>query len=369
MQFDTDISNAVSNVILSSARYDKKLYDLTNQALQKGLLDGFGTVSTNLNSVDFLRLANFESNIIRFSAAKTTQQMLALNVLKNKARDVNDFINQAKAVSVKYNETWLRAEYNTATSASQNAADYFSQIAAKELFPYLIYDTVGDSRVRDSHKNLEGTVIKAGSKLHNMLTPPLGFNCRCRLKPYTGTADVVEEKLDKVVAKISSDDYKIFKKYGFDQNPATTLEIFSKKQFYIADFKETALNYKDYFKNDLRSSISLPTIDKTNWFNSKIGTNDLTNTSAIRLLDYKKRPIILQAKNLDIVPEDALKSPDEVWMFKNNNTYTYNYLKAYFDKVLLVEVQLSTTNEANITKTVIKTVEEANNVRKGILIN
>jgi SPP1 gp7 family putative phage head morphogenesis protein len=47
--------------------------------------------------------------------------------------------------------------------------------------PFVQYRTVGDARVRDSHRVLEGMVFRADDPEWHRIAPPNGYNCRCSL--------------------------------------------------------------------------------------------------------------------------------------------------------------------------------------------
>lgn len=59
------------------------------------------------------------------------------------------------------------------------AARYRSQMEDKEVFPYLKYVTVGDSRVRDSHARLNGTILRKDDPFWETHYPPWDWGCRC----------------------------------------------------------------------------------------------------------------------------------------------------------------------------------------------
>ena len=59
------------------------------------------------------------------------------------------------------------------------AARYRSQMEDKEVFPYLKYVTVGDSRVRDSHAQLNGTILPKDDPFWQTHYPPWDWGCRC----------------------------------------------------------------------------------------------------------------------------------------------------------------------------------------------
>ena len=58
-------------------------------------------------------------------------------------------------------------------------ARYRSQMEDKEVFPYLKYVTVGDSRVRDSHAQLNGTILPKDDPFWQTHYPPWDWGCRC----------------------------------------------------------------------------------------------------------------------------------------------------------------------------------------------
>ena len=62
--------------------------------------------------------------------------------------------------------------------------------ADPELFPLLEFVAINDDRVRDSHRQLNGFRAPANDPVWQRITPPLGFNCRCTVRPV-----YVEEKL------------------------------------------------------------------------------------------------------------------------------------------------------------------------------
>lgn len=74
-----------------------------------------------------------------------------------------------------------RAELVVRTNAFQaySAARWRSQMADKEVFPYLKYVTVGDDRVRDSHRRLDGIVLRKDDKFWEDHYPPWDWGCRC----------------------------------------------------------------------------------------------------------------------------------------------------------------------------------------------
>ena len=69
------------------------------------------------------------------------------------------------------------------TIASANMMLKFSEyVADKDLYPNLKYLTVGDERVRESHKKWDGFIAPVDSEVWKWLTPPTDYGCRCDLE-------------------------------------------------------------------------------------------------------------------------------------------------------------------------------------------
>jgi len=76
-----------------------------------------------------------------------------------------------------YSTTVLNASYNRAALSAYGTG------SAARLFPYLAFRDAGDDVVRPSHHALSGFVARSDWSGWGALTPPLDWNCRCRLVP------------------------------------------------------------------------------------------------------------------------------------------------------------------------------------------
>ena len=47
--------------------------------------------------------------------------------------------------------------------------------------PYLMYDSVNDSRTRPAHARMDGLIAPADDPIWNRWYPPNGYRCRCRI--------------------------------------------------------------------------------------------------------------------------------------------------------------------------------------------
>lgn len=90
----------------------------------------------------------------------------------------NRFLNEVQRIHQSYNVNYLRTEYNLAQASSLMPARWkqFEQDGDRNL---LQYRTVGDKRVRRSHRMLHGITLPITSKFWNEYFPPNNWNCRC----------------------------------------------------------------------------------------------------------------------------------------------------------------------------------------------
>jgi len=347
---------------------------------------GIGNITTtDLNKPDFLRRSLFESNIARFAASKTSREVLDLNRLKNSAKDFADFHSQASALNIKYNKGWLKAEYDTAHAVGQNSKDYYNQIDNADIFPFVQFDTVGDGKVRDEHAQLDGVTVKIGSKEHDLLTPPLGYNCRCKLRQLTDS-DVKASKIKtehEIVKTLQGSQvgnqsaYQVMSDYGFNINRGKISQVFTESQMYIRNFKESGLSFSDYGiakYDDFKKNLQYFTVgkeDTVKWFEQRVGGNHLNENDVIRLKDYRSRPILWKKSNYNFdQPQSALMTisdPDEVWLFKDNNVWKRHYLKYYNNQTIVVESSFGLNKDEEILKASL--VTKPDTYRKGLLLN
>lgn len=88
------------------------------------------------------------------------------------------FYEEVRSIHERYNQNYLRAEYNFAVQSTQMAVRWhkFEQDGDRYL---LQYRTANDGHVRPEHQALHNTTLPIGDPFWNDYTPPLGWNCRC----------------------------------------------------------------------------------------------------------------------------------------------------------------------------------------------
>lgn len=147
--------------------------DVFSNALKKGIKD---------NVIPARMMTSLESDVFVFSALKTHAQLFEASRLltdKNgKIKPFYKFKEDIQKIEKDYNEHYLRAEYNFATSSAQQAANWAKVEENKGRYN-LQYRTAKDDKVRDSHAALDEITLPVEDKFWNSYYPPNGWNCRC----------------------------------------------------------------------------------------------------------------------------------------------------------------------------------------------
>lgn len=122
-----------------------------------------------------------ESNYV-FSGFKTFHEMketfpLLVDEGGNR-KPFKQFLKEVQSVNEKYNSHYLRAEYNFAVTSSEMAAKWEQFEEGGDRYD-LQYRTVGDDKVRASHRKLDGVTLPPSSPFWDEYFPPNGWRCRC----------------------------------------------------------------------------------------------------------------------------------------------------------------------------------------------
>jgi SPP1 gp7 family putative phage head morphogenesis protein len=409
--------SATANTLVNSIRtrfvdFAKKLFDGKTELVDSALLtndyaslfnDGvnqnFDWIGIDYDTEDAVCRQAMELNLFQFSSAKTLSATIELNKALydgEKKRSWSDFKAQADAINTEYNTNWLRAEYNHAVAVGQSSSTWFKMWNEREDIPFMEYQTIGDSQVRDSHALLNGTVYRIDDKDAQKIFPPNGWNCRCEMLQYTGSNPTLANA--KESGQIIKDQQK--GKKDFLINFADTKEVFTQNQMTLKNVTHDLLNvninnisnvtFEDYgLEKNPRSKTKIKTSNHTiQEVADRFITEKDKNYKILK--DYSSRQIKLFKRNfLDHIGfnkskkqakyisenrhllyeniQDVLDTPNEVWLnaFEENNKPTLVYVKYYNDQVLIVKTGLQEKKQTEIfsLETWFKN-EEAEAIRK-----
>ncbi len=341
-----------------------------------------------------------EYNVFEFAASKTEARLAAMNDLiidreTNKIRSFSDFKELCEKKVNSFNTNWLQTEYNLTIAVAQNSAQYLRFMKEKDtVTSFVKYQTAGDSKVRSSHKVLNGKVFNLSDKEAMDLFPPNGYGCRCEFVQHVGSKTNLTKGTE--AKTLLEDTDPKYKGSQFEINRGDLKQVFTKKQFY-ADIKGlpeklNKMTFDKYglepygkFKDNLKSLEIDHTITKENkdgLFKPLKG-----NSQKMGFKDYLGREMVLDKKVFDIHTKgkylkdneirhklfphvkDVLNEPDEVWYNtpdKLNGTFQTRYIKFFKNKVLIVETRIERGNL--VVKTWYNMKDKDQNIRKGILI-
>lgn len=186
-----DFADEISRLCVSIYRqqkgvhHDPDLLNSTARTLLQGVYSGYGNnfASVDWNTPDHLMLTRLTQNVFSFSAAKNYQELRtitsALRDDDGNLRSFPDFRSQVSAINAKFNQAWLRTEYDTCITTATQSARWQQFQEQKNHFPYLRYQTAGDESVRDEHRALDGVTKRIDDPFWLTYYPPNGWNCRC----------------------------------------------------------------------------------------------------------------------------------------------------------------------------------------------
>lgn len=169
---------------------DHELVELVAQKLMQAVTEGYGSKlgEAAYNSPDTEMLRNLQNNVYQFAAAENYHQLKditsALVDAEGNILSFAKFKDIANKISYQYNTNYLEAEYSTAIGSAQMASRWVEIQKDKATFPTLIYRTVGDARVREAHKSLDGVKRLVGDSFWDTYYPPNGWRCRCDVEQH-----------------------------------------------------------------------------------------------------------------------------------------------------------------------------------------
>ena len=372
---DTLDERLMGRVAASQPAFDTELFQYLSEDLLKAVqpvADSIGNADVEVAygvRDDALQTA-MEINLFQFSAAKTLAELQELNRLFRESDSFADFEREARKVCTAFNRDWQRTEYDTALLTSEAASTYRRLMGKTKLFPYWEYRTVGDDRVRPSHRRLEGVILSWNDVRWKKIFPPNDWRCRCRVVPRMGhevKKEDVETSRQRVDEFFGTTTWKKAEAQGWGVNRALTGEVFTQNQFYIRRFQDKAskllgrLYYNDWGLDSFAKRLAAATEQMPEYSGTAAEWYDTHKT----LRDYKGREVVMDEEVFQMhttgsyekmrVPllaciEDVLKNPDEVWLndyvrrFRN-----LNFIKFYDGTVIDVICEVDENLEYRIT--------------------
>jgi len=214
-QLDKDIEAAYKNLYenkgykpVDIAQF-KAVVDTTYAIFKEALLIGISD-----SVLPAVMLKSLQNDIFVFSALKTHAQLYeaSRNLLdaEGKIKPFQKFSQDVAKIKKEYNENYLEAEYNFATSSAQMSAKWIEVEANADRYN-LQYRTAEDDKVRKDHQELANITLPATHDFWDKYYPPNGWRCRCiAIEVRKSKFEITDEKKamekgDKATTQIGKD--------------------------------------------------------------------------------------------------------------------------------------------------------------------
>jgi len=312
-----------------------------------------------------------EAGVQRFSSAKTVALHKQMNrALLQANGDYSNFKRRVDTIGVQYNEQWLQSEVQIANSRAQTAARWQRFVDEADVLPYLRYVTIGDEKVRHSHKELDGRTFEIGSRAADLMIPPLGWGCRCDVVQTDQRSKHITD--DTAEDALGTEQLKAVRKHGFDKNPGKTLRLFDENSMYVKRFRERSLTHSDWGLTKFAQMAGLQRIiltgrstqEQQDYFRQRAGTQDNWLVLDDVRIDYDTY-MRIDAELVDKL-RSTISGASEVWQWKDGVNYGRVYITFYASEALYVKTLFSKTGIEQVSK--FQRTKQVDRLRKGLLV-
>ena len=253
--------------------------------------------------------------------------------------------------------------------------------ADKDLYPYWVYKTANDDRVRDEHAALEGLIFRIGDPEGDNCMPENGWNCRCSADP------VDDQYLDEnKKSAVSNDEAGKLLNDNIDEqfrnNPGIQGPL-PNEGSYFNEFNTANNGNYSLFNLPVASSQESELeglasgmqyfMDTVNEWRNKYKSNKTGDIifqnhdlqTNVRLTDNVLHKIQKHLKGFENIPT-AIEKPNEVWSLWENPKHQRVTLRSYilFGKTNYIV----TTRDGIITDAFAANNRVCNSYRKGVIL-
>lgn len=218
---------------------DPDLWQVTYQALDAGIQDGFAASGIKYNLPDPKLTKQLRESAAMFAAQKTWSQATALAELAASKPGYQiswaEFLEKARPIVGDYNVRWLKTEYNTAIRKARVAYRWPEFERMVDIYPNLKYTPSRAATPRQEHKPFYGIIRPVNDAFWIKNTPPSAFGCVCGVEQTDELATQLPWELPPP------------EENGLEGNPALTGQLFSSNHPYAKaapDVSREALDLK-----------------------------------------------------------------------------------------------------------------------------
>ena len=200
---------------------DPFLLAATYKELEESTSTGYGDDWKSFEPRHSATVNAVKEHLFIFSGAKTYQQLSEMNNAlvdaEGKIRNFREFQKEVLNIHSTYNKNYLQAEYQTAKASGQMIRKWQTFQDQRAMYPNLTYITVGDDKVREDHRKLEGITRSIDDIFWDLYYPPNGWRDRCGAK---NTSNAETPSGDIPIIEVTK---------GFEHNVGKTLQVFNEK--------------------------------------------------------------------------------------------------------------------------------------------
>lgn len=183
------------------------LFSASDLPLQEAVAEGLRSPSFGERNPDFD--TQFRYNTAVFAAfkghAEWESMRRELTDEEGRLRSFAAFRRAVRPIIGRYNDQWLRTEYNTVVRSARSAAKWQDALRSREALPNLEYLLSGAVDKREEHREWVGTVLPILHPWWDTHLPPSEWNCKCSFrptdKPVTGVPDEGDHPVEPTFAQ------------------------------------------------------------------------------------------------------------------------------------------------------------------------
>ncbi len=366
------------NKEVKAGEIDADLYLETASQFEEAIDESIG-LDFEYNHPDNVMRAKLRTNLHAFSGAKSLAMFEQIRAeLTNEdgsVRTFAEFKDKVLDIDLQYNTNWLKTEYNQSVVQSQHAKNWNRFKEDADLYPNLKYVTVGDDRVRNDHRALDGIIRPVEDAFWNTYAPQNGWGCRCTLEQMDEEAELTEIETARGLGK------GVIKQKMFKTNIGKTGIVFEDSHPYFKNAKGLKKQLKAVENHGMREYVDIynkpkklakykagikTEEDYVAWFDKKVKNSPNSDKTGFVLASkighkiefksmLKDKPSIVKQKRYLYADEldNVVSNPDEVWTRLDdnpkNNRFITNYIKYYEDvPVILVTTPANKGNAITV---------------------
>jgi SPP1 gp7 family putative phage head morphogenesis protein len=359
---------------------DPELFKMYNQIFSGIVYDNMDFKYSFEGNYQNTMWQQYMTNAFQFSGAKilSLQKVIQSSIFDENhqrknyfqfKRDIQPYLKDT------YNGTWLNTEYQQAVRGSVMGNKWNKMYNRRDVFPYWIYKTRRDVRVREEHKILDGKKFAFDDLTGQNIFPSNGWNCRCTAEYSDDPENLIEGDNVQSLMDTEIKNRKVVPDM-FQANPGINGIFPSSKYAYDGVMPNIGnLNYSNFpngSKGASLEAISLTQYQKelTLYSNREGLHGDIIFKNKKYHLNIRLEHKIINKINHVQNLKETIEEPDEIWAtWENNEDQKFvNFTFINFDKkgkfTYFVETQRGIIVDAYLRKH----IDSKDKRRTGLLL-